>query len=319
MLLDSWQWMRALRSAMAIGLAVWIFAALASAQLSSAISQDRQRTIQPGVPVIAGPSSETTPSLPTAHSPKQMPPRAPTVWWDGKQLSINCENSTLSDILATVRARTGAEIEIPAAAASVRIATNLGPAPAREVLASLLDSGDFDYIIQGSDSNKDGLGSVTLTLRGKADGEIASVAVRSAPAVSRMPGHSDSGPRELEDAAEAPSRNSSPAETASTPDGAEASREPASAGAEPASATVQLPAATDPKIAPPDQVPADGGGSIAGGNNSSVIQPVAAAAPGPSTTQPSPGPQSVQDLQRLYQQRREIQSQQNQTGPAPSN
>ena len=94
-----------------------------------------------------------------------MPPNPPQVPWDGEQLTIKSDNSTLADILAAVRTRTGAGIELPEGGASERVAARLGPGPAREVLSSLLSGSDFDYIIQASDEDPLGIQSVFLTPR----------------------------------------------------------------------------------------------------------------------------------------------------------
>jgi hypothetical protein len=90
------------------------------------------------------------------------------VSYDGKQLTIIANNSTLSDILAAVRASTGAEIDVPTSGSGERLAeVRLGPGPARQVLASLLSWTDFGYIIQASDKNPQGIQSVLLVARSK--------------------------------------------------------------------------------------------------------------------------------------------------------
>src|ERR1700746_671938 len=66
-----------------------------------------------------------------------MAPVPPQVSYQNSQLTINAPNSTLGDILRAVRKQTGAEIEIPSA--SERVVTHLGPGPAREVMAELLN------------------------------------------------------------------------------------------------------------------------------------------------------------------------------------
>jgi hypothetical protein len=96
-----------------------------------------------------------------------MPPKVPQVYWDGKQLTINSDNSTLADILTAIRNLTGAELDIPTTASRERFAARLGPGPAREVLSTLLSWSDFDYVIQASDANPAGVHSVLLAPRGK--------------------------------------------------------------------------------------------------------------------------------------------------------
>jgi hypothetical protein len=75
----------------------------------------------------------------------------PQVSYQDHQLTIVAPNSTLADILRAVRKQTGAEIEIPAA--PERVVTHLGPGPAREVLADLLNGSRFNYVMLGSPGN----------------------------------------------------------------------------------------------------------------------------------------------------------------------
>ena len=68
------------------------------------------------------------------------------------------DNATLSDILAAVRACLGADIDIPASASHPRMAARLGP-------GSLLGWTDFNYIIQTSDTDSEGIQTVVLVRR----------------------------------------------------------------------------------------------------------------------------------------------------------
>jgi len=124
--------------------------------------------VAPEIPVEAPP-----PPPPPPLTPEQRPPERPQVSWDGKLLTITSGNSTLSDILTEVRNLTGADIDIPPNASKVRIASELGPGPAREVLSTLLSWTDFDYVIQASDGDAAGIHSVLLTAREKTDGSAA--------------------------------------------------------------------------------------------------------------------------------------------------
>src|ERR1022692_4455757 len=78
-----------------------------------------------------------------------IPAVAPQVTFEDGLLTIVAPNSTLGDILRSVRKHTSADIEIPATA-SERVVTRLGPAPAREVMAELLNGSRFNYILLGS-------------------------------------------------------------------------------------------------------------------------------------------------------------------------
>jgi hypothetical protein len=78
-----------------------------------------------------------------------IPAVAPTVSYQDGMLTIVAPNSTLGDILRGVRKHTSADIDIPSTA-SERVATRLGPGPARQVVAELLNGSHFNYILLGS-------------------------------------------------------------------------------------------------------------------------------------------------------------------------
>jgi hypothetical protein len=118
-------------------------------------------------------SAETSQSHRKAKKPVQLPPLPsgptgpvqqipldsiapvpPQVSYQDAQLTIVAPNSTLGDILRAVRKQTGAEIEIPSA--PERVVTHLGPGPAREIVAELLNGSRFNYVLLGSPAN-DGL------------------------------------------------------------------------------------------------------------------------------------------------------------------
>jgi hypothetical protein len=99
---------------------------------------------------------------PVKLTPEQMPAVPPQVTYRDGQLSIAAENSTLSDILRAVRTQTGAAIDVPANANS-RVAAKLGPGPAREVLATLLNGSLFNYVMLGTAAQPNALARVILT------------------------------------------------------------------------------------------------------------------------------------------------------------
>jgi hypothetical protein len=78
-------------------------------------------------------------------------------------LTIVAANSTLGDILKAVRKQTGAEIEVPVA--TDRVVTHLGPGPAREVMAELLNGSRFNYVLLGSPENGSALTRVVLVAK----------------------------------------------------------------------------------------------------------------------------------------------------------
>ncbi len=91
-------------------------------------------------------------------------PVAPQVSYQDGQLTIVAPNSTLGDILRGVRKHTSADIEIPPTA-SERVVTRLGPGPAREVMAELLNGSRFNYILLGSPDNANVLVRVVLVAK----------------------------------------------------------------------------------------------------------------------------------------------------------
>jgi hypothetical protein len=93
-----------------------------------------------------------------------IPAVAPDVSYQGGLLTIVAPNSTLGDILRGVRKHTSADIEIPATATE-RVVTRLGPAPAREVMAELLNGSRFNYILLGSPADANALVRVVLVAK----------------------------------------------------------------------------------------------------------------------------------------------------------
>jgi hypothetical protein len=126
---------------------------------SSKIAQSMQPV---STPILDEPATTDEPAtVPVVSKP-------PQVTYEGGQLTIAAENATLPEIMAAIRTRTGAEVEIPASAGADRFWINLGPGPARKVLASLLSESKFDYLILASDSDPNGIRSVSLTPRTEA-------------------------------------------------------------------------------------------------------------------------------------------------------
>lgn len=294
---------------------IFVILSTASAQTASDKSRNQPLKPKPAPALVVEPLPEAVPSPvpPPVRTPEQLPPGAPTVVWEGKQLSITSENSTLADILVAVRARTHAAIDIPPGAGAERVAAQLGPGPAREVLTSLLSGSNFNYIILASDSDEELIQSVLLTPRGKADDAGTGTVVASATGVRRPPGYPDLSRRIVPDPLSESGSESSSTEPAAVVQASTPSEYPVSAPVAPVSDGVQPQGDTVPQSAVPDAAaPTDGsmpaGIGISTASAAGASQ-VSAADPGqpPSTT-----PQMVQELQRMYQQRRQIQVQQNQ-------
>jgi hypothetical protein len=102
-----------------------------------------------------------------------MPATPPKVTMSGGRLSIIADNSTLGDVLNAVKKVTGASLDLPGAAASERVAVNLGPGEPQQVLQQLFAGSRFDYIILGSPGNSNAVEKIILTARGAAGANVA--------------------------------------------------------------------------------------------------------------------------------------------------
>jgi hypothetical protein len=117
------------------------------------------------------PPLQPLPSGPTGPVPQvpldSIAPVMPTVSYDKGQLTIVAPNSTLGEILKAVRKQTGADIDVPDA--KERVVTHLGPGPAREIMAELLNGSRFNYVLLGSPSDSNVLTRVVLVAKAGSD------------------------------------------------------------------------------------------------------------------------------------------------------
>jgi len=110
----------------------------------------------------------------------QLPAAPPQVNYQDGRLTIVAQNSTLGDILREVRKRTGASIDVPASATE-RVVARLGPAPARDVLATLLNGSSFNYVMVGSVADPAVLSSVVLTTKPAAGAQTVAEVYQPSP------------------------------------------------------------------------------------------------------------------------------------------
>ncbi len=136
-----------------------------------------------------------------------IPAVAPQVTYQDGLLTIVAPNSTLGDILRNVRKRTAADIEIPSNATE-RVVTRLGPGPAREVMAELLNGSHFNYILLGSPEDANLLVRVVLVAKTGPDTPNPAQQANGAPAPP-MPGANPPA-----DAADADAGDDTPDESA---------------------------------------------------------------------------------------------------------
>ena len=130
-----------------------------SQALSRRAHSSKKKQAEPPPPLPSGPTGRPVPAMPL-DTIAAVPPQ---VTFENNQLTIVAPNSTLGDILKAVRKQTGAEIEVPAA--PERVVTRLGPGPAREVLADLLNGSRFNYVLLGSPSDEAALTRVVLVAK----------------------------------------------------------------------------------------------------------------------------------------------------------
>lgn len=211
---------------------------------------------------------QTAPPSPAVASQPTVKP--PQVTYEDGELTIIAENSSLSEVMKALRASLGADIDLPANITDQHIWVRLGPGPARQVLRDLLDSTEFNYVIQASERDPDGVRSVLLTPRSTG----AETAPAAKPGIRWMPGHGPDAQISTD------SENPAPGPVAS---------------ADPAQAT------------PP--------ASAADGSSSSARVQNTPASFGPIVPRPTPVTdpnEQIQQLQTLYEQRRQLQMQHNQ-------
>jgi len=157
---------------------------LFSLSLASADSTHSQHKPKKPAPKAA---AQPLPSGPTGPIENQVPldsipPVPPQVTFQDGQLTIVAPNSTLGDVLRAVHKLTGAEIDIPEA--KERVATRVGPGPARDVMAELLNGSRFDYVLLGSAEDQNALTRVVLVAKSPPD----NVGAAGQPAQPAQPG-----------------------------------------------------------------------------------------------------------------------------------
>lgn len=146
---------------------------LGTADIANAAAQGSQRKASPKKaqaqepPLPSGPTGQPVPQIPL----DSMAPVPPQVSYQNGQLTIVAHNSTLGDVLRAVRKQTGADIDIPPT--SDRVVTNLGPGPAQDVMADLLNGSRFNYVLLGSPENAAVLTRVVLVPKTATNNAVA--------------------------------------------------------------------------------------------------------------------------------------------------
>ena len=146
------------------GIIVLVLCFGVGASPASSQTHSKHKKAQPQLPTLpSGPTGHPVPQL-SLDSIAPLPPR---VTYEQGQLTIIAANSTLGDVLRAVRKSTGAEIDVPDA--KERVVTHLGPGPAQEIVAELLNGSRFNYVLLGSPQNAGELTRVVLVARSGGD------------------------------------------------------------------------------------------------------------------------------------------------------
>ncbi|MGA8764450.1 MAG: AMIN domain-containing protein, partial [Candidatus Sulfotelmatobacter sp.] len=135
-------------------------------------------TRQPGLVNTSYPAQPLSASAPPAPA---KPPLQ--VSFENGLLTISSDKASLSEILFAVHERTGADIAIPAGAEQEKVMADLGPGPAPEVLAHLLNGSKFNFLILSAQGDARGLDRVILSQR--TEGGVSPPAL--APMQTRQP------------------------------------------------------------------------------------------------------------------------------------
>jgi hypothetical protein len=213
----------------------------------------------------------------TASDPPQEASSFLEVTFEGNELLIQAKDRALSEILDAVRAKTGASIDVSGQGTSEHMTVKIGPGPARQVLSSLLGWTDFDYVIQGSEADSLGIQSIMLFPKTKPSGSTPGT---SAIVPNRQP------------LASQQRRMPAPVETP-----------------EPEAAPAQEPIAD----AAPAQEPIADAAPATPERPASAIVPAAT----PASMQGKSPDEAFQQMQQLFEQRRQIQIEHNNTPGAP--
>lgn len=266
----------------------------------------------------AGDSRSNTGDAPASTAPRvpaDMPPSPPKVSCDGDTLTISARNSTINAVLNAIRSCTGAQIDVPEDARGERLFAEFGPGPIRPVLADFLSSTDFNYVIKASPADPQKIQMVLLNPRpGDSAIEVATVADKSTNLTANRRGWlkarenymksftaANAASDEASQPADTASSSSPPVETAvgpsvSTPaDTTAPSENPVPVGADPVA-----PAVSTPTLSPAANPIASGSAA----SDSPLNQ-------GKSTEE------MISDMQRMFEQRKQMIQQQTSTPPHP--
>jgi len=126
-------------------------ASLASGTLFSGANASGTHVVAPRVAAAVSNTVSNTTVASSAAAESAPPPPPVTVTLVNGMLTIHTQRATLAQVLFEVQRQTQAEIAIPAGAEQEEVAVDLGPAPARDVLGSLLNGSPYNFIFVGDE------------------------------------------------------------------------------------------------------------------------------------------------------------------------
>jgi hypothetical protein len=151
--------------------ALFSVASLVAVAQQTPCSTDGQTPGPGAIACVTGNGVQVTASTPVDApqevlplTPEQRPAAPPLVIYLNGKLSVTAKNSTLGDVLRAIAAKTGAAIDVPENA-NERIVSQLGPGPARDVMASLLNGSHFNYVMVGTEDDPNAVARVVLTAK----------------------------------------------------------------------------------------------------------------------------------------------------------
>lgn len=173
------------------GRSVMIKMSTTSSPSAAAVDPWREPAVPPAVAAISPAIQVIAPAIPPAEPPK---PSLEVRFVNGL-LSIKADRVTLAEILQGVQQRTGAQISIAPGADQEKVVADIGPAPAQEVLAHLLNGSKFNFLILNAAGDPKKLDRVILTPRMGGGSPLTPLQTADAPqpepAMSPAPGQPD--------------------------------------------------------------------------------------------------------------------------------
>jgi hypothetical protein len=243
----------------------------------------------------------------------------PKVVCHGNTLSVSANYSRLGEILTEIQKCTGVQFDAPETAKLYLVFDEIGPASSSDVLASLLNSSGFDYVIGASEADPDKIEKIVLLSRtddknpasadqrGLSPQRRAFSQMREA-ARPKTPEEQLAATAEADKSGDEPSGSSQPApaapESTSTPEKSDHSATKPGADATATNAD-----------APPAQPPPDAAASAKPADDASAPNADAAPSqPAQDTASPakplSPSEERIANMEKLFEQRRQLQQQQ---------